>query len=133
MHQGQASPLDASTNSVFDTLWLQRLSIQTTEPNLTNGALAESWILGGGPGVGFKLIYAVLCLPSQFENCTFCRAEYCYFMHLTKKLACLTNYLSGKTKFSMASCTLYLGYEVCLSSHLTFGVGRLYTLSTKPE
>ena len=48
------------------------VGIQTTEPNLTNGALAASWILGGGPGVCFKLIYAVLlCLPSKFENCIF--------------------------------------------------------------
>ena len=94
-------------NTAFDTLWLQRLGVQTTEPNLTNGALAESWILGGGPGVGFKLIYAVLCLPYQFENCTFCGAEYSKILPLFaiwQKIS-MPYKLSGKTKFSMASCS----------------------------
>ena len=59
------------SNTEFDTFWFAAVGIQTTEPNLTNGALAASWILGGEPGVCFKLIYAVLCLPSRFENCIF--------------------------------------------------------------
>ena len=63
-------------NTEFDTFWFAAVGIQTTEPNLTNGALAASWILGGEPGVCFKLIYAVLCLPSRFENCIFWVAEY---------------------------------------------------------
>ena len=36
----------------------------------------KSSVPGAVPGVGFMLIASVLCLPSQFENCTFCRAEY---------------------------------------------------------
>ena len=43
-------------NTEFDTIWFFAVGIQTTEPNLTNGALAASWLLGGGPGVCFKLI-----------------------------------------------------------------------------
>ena len=41
---------------------------------------SESCVPGAVPGVGFMLIASVLCLLSsvlsQFENCTFCRAEY---------------------------------------------------------
>ena len=50
------------------------------------------------------LIASVLCLPSQFENCTFYRAENIHrYCHLTKWISkpCI---LSGKTKFSMAFC-----------------------------
>ena len=52
------------------------------------------------------LIASVLCLPSQFENCTFCRAEFSeilpfYAIRLKISMPCK---LSGKTKFSMASC-----------------------------
>ena len=55
------------------------------------------------------LIASVLCLPSQFENCTFCRAEYSeilpfYAIWQKNDMSCK---LSGKTKFSMASCGLY--------------------------
>ena len=35
-------------NTNFDTLGVRQLDIQTTEPNLINGTLAESWILGCG-------------------------------------------------------------------------------------
>ena len=36
----------------------------------------ERCVPGAGPGVGFMLIDAVLCLQSQFGDCTFCLAEY---------------------------------------------------------
>ena len=36
----------------------------------------ERCVPGAVPGVGFMLIDAVLCLQSQFEDCTFCIAEY---------------------------------------------------------
>ena len=73
-------------------------------PQLASKPLNQTWQMGPwlktgylavGPGVGFKLIYAVLCLPSQFGNCTFCRAEYSKilpFFAIWQKFACLTNY-----------------------------------------
>ena len=48
------------------------------------------------PGVVFKLIDSVLFLPSEFENHTFCLAEYsndiAIVCHFDKILACITNY-----------------------------------------
>ena len=31
---------------------------------------------GAVPGVGFKLIDSLLCMPSEFEDHTFCMVEY---------------------------------------------------------
>ena len=57
------------------------------------------------------LIDAVLCLQSQFEDCTFCMAiqGYCHCMPFGKKLAWTMIgrkilISSGKAKLSMASC-----------------------------
>ena len=74
----------------------------------------ESWVPGAKPGVGFMLIASVLCLPSQFENCTFCRAEYSEilpFYAIWQKIG-MSCKLSGKTKFSMATCRLYMSWPL---------------------
>ena len=65
------------------------------------------WVLGAVPGVGFMMIALVLYLPSQFENCTFCRAGYLEILLFDKKLACLVNYQERRSFPCMASCSPY--------------------------
>ena len=100
-------------NTEFDTFWFATVGIQTTEPNLTNAALAASWIYCCGPGVCFKLIFAALCLPSQFENRTFLRAEYSKilsFFAIWQKIS-MPYKLSGKTEVFHALLLIIFGYK----------------------
>ena len=93
-------------NTKLDTLWLSQVGGPMEGLTKKYDTSPESWVPGAKPGVGFMLIASVLCLPSQFENCTFCRAEYSEilpFYAIWQKIG-MSCKLSGKTKFSMASC-----------------------------
>ena len=98
--------IGVTLNTKLDTLWFSQVC--GPMKSLTKGydTSPESWVPGAKPGVDFMLIASVLCLPSQFENCTFCRAEYSEilpFYAIWQKIG-MSCKLSGKTKFSMASC-----------------------------
>ena len=103
--------LSPTGNLPFNLIYLSNLStilyVSLWFPLVKkNDTSDESLVPGAVPGVGFMLIASVLCLPSQFENCTFCRAEYSEilpFYAIWQKIG-MPCKLSGKTKFSVASC-----------------------------
>ena len=102
------SIIGVTLNTKLDTLWLSQVGGPMEGLTKKYDTSPESWVPGAKPGVGFMLIASVLCLPSQFENCTFCRAEYSEilpFYAIWQKIG-MSCKLSGKTKFSMASCIL---------------------------
>ena len=100
------SIIGVTLNTKLDTLWLSQVGGPMEGLTKKYDTSPESWVPGAKPGVGFMLIASVLCLPSQFENCTFCRAEYSEILPvyaIWQKIG-MSCKLSGKTKFSMASC-----------------------------
>ena len=86
------SIIGVTLNTKLDTLWLSQVGGPMEGLTEKYDTSPESWVPGAKPGVGFMLIASILCLPSQFENCTFCRAEYSEILPFDKKLACLANY-----------------------------------------
>ena len=54
-----------------DTKWYNG----TADKKIYDTARAKC-VPGAVPGVGFKLIDSLLCLPSEFEDHTFCMVEY---------------------------------------------------------
>ena len=123
------SIIGVTLNTKLDTLWLSQVGGPMEGLTKKYDTSPESWVPGAKPGVGFMLIASILCLPSQFENCTFCRAEYSEilpFYAIWQKIG-MSCKLSGKTKFSMASCYVWCSewqrFEqegVCFLSFLYF-------------
>ena len=77
---------------------------------LVVGTSLKTSSCGAVTGVGFMLIDAVLCLQSQFEDCTLCIAEYSNILLLCaiwRKINLVILIQSGKAKLSMASCVCY--------------------------